>query len=332
MNILIEDITKMYNLSFTKEELHAYENEIINIFNGYISKYYTQVSDLCYYIANYYRYIKNDYSKAEEYYLMSINNGNINNYSPTYKAINIPKSCYEIAIYYKDNKQYDLMTKYFMMGIKLNDPKSMNGYGYYLHHVKKDYENAVKYYLMAIEHKYYGSAHNLASYYDTIEENKELMEQYYRMSADNGNYVSIIPLLYYYKSINNYELLNKYAFIIFKKNFDDYCIEGEEDEFDIYKHYDNEVMHILKSVYANGFEINYLIYKHCGMKYIDKYYKKSHQFTQFIHKVEREHTIETCIICYNDDVKCIKLDRCNHRLCSDCYIILLNKKCPYCRK
>ena len=367
----LKDISNKCNLNFTNEEQHLYENEIINIFNDVITDCYIKNNDLCYYIANYYKYIKNDTELMEEFYLKSINHGDITNINPSHKNINFYKSLYELGSYYqnidktkmvkyyeivvnhnnkynsdyynpeiirelskyyKDKENYYLMKKYLTIGINHNDGYAMNQMARYFHTIEQNYEQAKLYYLMAIDNKYYTAAYNLARYYYNIELNTTLMIKYYTLAGINGDYYSLLELVYYYKDKKDYESLTKYAFMILKKNYDDNITEGDEDNFNTDDYYDNETMHILKSIYHNSFEINYNIYKQYGLKYVETYYKTDRQFLNFIHKIENDFKTDSCMICLNKDIKCIVLDRCSHHLCVDCYVIMKNKRCPYCRQ
>ena len=42
--------------------------------------------------------------------------------------------------------------------------------------------------------------------------------------------------------------------------------------------------------------------------------------------------LDECMICYGENLKSVKLDNCEHYLCIDCYIELIDKSCPYCRQ
>jgi TPR repeat protein len=111
--------------------------------------------------------------------------------------------------YYKKQKEYDLMKKYYIMAIKLGNSMAMNNLGYY-YKEQKEYDSMKKYYMMAIE---LGNSTAMFNFGDYHEHQKEydLMKKYYIMAIDKGNPSAMYNLGdYYYYTENKLGIAVKY--------------------------------------------------------------------------------------------------------------------------
>ena len=80
----------------------------------------------------------------------------------------------------------------------------------YYHFINKNYDLMKKYYLIGIDQKCSTCITNLGNYYEQ-EKDYEQMEKYYLMGIDNGDIYAMVRLGIYYKNINNNILSEKYC-------------------------------------------------------------------------------------------------------------------------
>jgi len=122
--------------------------------------------------------------------------------------------------YYKNNeKKFDLMKKYYLMSIKLNNSYAMYNLAQHYQYIEKNYELMKKYYLMAIELNHSGAMNNLADYYYKIERNYDLMKKYYLMAIELNDSSAMNNLAGYYQYTGkNYELMKKYYLMAIELN------------------------------------------------------------------------------------------------------------------
>ena len=136
------------------------------------------------------------------------------------------KELFYYGVYYQDvenhlgwhhytvDKNYDLMKKYYLMGVELGNSTVMNNLGNYYQHVEKNYGLMKKYYLMAIELGNSTTMNNLGNYYQHVEKNYDLMKKYYLMAVELGNSTAMNNLGWHYHYIEkNYNLMKKYYFM-----------------------------------------------------------------------------------------------------------------------
>ncbi|GAG60807.1 unnamed protein product [marine sediment metagenome] len=115
--------------------------------------------------------------------------------------------CYYYGVYYRYIKNnYDLMKKYYLMGIELNDSNSMVNLAFYYQFTEKNYDLMKKYYLMAIELNNSAAMNNLA-FYQFIEKNDQSFVELYKYEDKNK-----IIKLFNYKFENNINLDQKYYY------------------------------------------------------------------------------------------------------------------------
>ena len=105
-----------------------------------------------------------------------------------------------IGNYYKLNKKYNEMKKYYLMAIELNDSDAMFNLGHYYHQIEINYDEMKKYYLMAIKLNNSLAMNNLGYYYKEIK-NYDEMKKYYLMAINLNNSNAMINLCVYYEDI-----------------------------------------------------------------------------------------------------------------------------------
>ena len=98
----------------------------------------------------------------------------------------------------------------------------------------------------------------------------------------------------------------------------------------MWKQYDKAIEYykmVVNSIIANDLE-RYILYQNHNIEY-DGLLTEDIKIYQ--HKIDNFKSIETCKICYDDDKTCITMNCLNHYVCTDCYIKLYDKPCPFCR-
>ncbi len=138
--------------------------------------------------------IKEDYDNMMKYYLMAIENGNMNSMS-------------NLAVYYYEQKDYDNMMKYYLMAVEKDSIMAICNLGKY-YQEQKDYDNMMKYYLIGIKKGNKDAMNNLGVYYSRQKEYDNMMK-YYLMAIKKGNILAINNLGVYYKN-NDKQLYEKF--------------------------------------------------------------------------------------------------------------------------
>ena len=201
-----------------------------------MKKYYLMAIDkgnycAAYKLGYYYQHIEINDDLMEKYCLMTIDNKNElyeTNYYCNVCDMYIPQMMRILGNYYKENKNFELMKKYYIMSINDKDSDNLDfiftmySFGDYYKNIK-DYEEMKKCYLLAInkENNKYGVIYEsginyeFGEYYENIEKNYEEMEKYYLIEINNGvvdkfKLKSLINLGNYYKNINNYDKMKIY--------------------------------------------------------------------------------------------------------------------------
>ena len=73
--------------------------------------------------------------------------------------------------------------------------------------------------------------------------------------------------------------------------------------------------------------INEEIYVLCSA--YEKVYKNNLELRNKLAKLEKNNL--ECCVCYNRDKRFKKKTRCQHDICTNCFDIIVDKKCPICR-
>ena len=160
---------------------------------------------------------------------------------------------YYYGIYYYEDieKDYDLMKKYYLMAIDLNNSCAMNNLGVYYQNIEKDYDLMKKYYLMAIELKNSYAMFWLGSYYEDIED-YDLMKKYYLMAIELNNSGAMNNLGCYYETIDkNYDLMKKYFLMAIELN-DNTAMYN----FGFYHEHIEKDYDLMKKYYLMAIELN----------------------------------------------------------------------------
>ena len=295
MLLSLNELYTKYEWSLlTLDKYMIYEKEILDIFNNNIDSYkYNE--NLYLWIGNYYYFKENNYDKMKEYYLMAI-------------QLNNSDALQKMGRYYeKIEKDYDKMKEYYLMAIKLNNVPAMTNLAHYYQIIEYNYDKMKEYYLMAIEMHDSIAMTNLAVYYFDIEKNYDKMKKYYLMAIELNNSLAMYNFAIYYQyTEKNMDNAIKYYLMAIKLNN-------------------------LKAV-ANLKEITtplqrYIYYTKNNIPFNEEVTNDIHIYNNKLKKS----IIDTCNICFENNQKCILLNCHGHYTCTDCYINIYDKSCPFCR-
>jgi tetratricopeptide (TPR) repeat protein len=221
---------------------------------------------------------------------------------------------------------------------------------------------AEKKYLMAAELMNDEAMMNLATLYEEQEKPRELVEKYYKLSlSTNPCSVVMYNLADYYGKIKDYENMTKYFDMAINNSND------EESFYELVKYYyrikDEANMKKYYLMFAHHFqntqtrrldlfmkleektnilllvkfldsvlEENNEIYKESAKITLKEFVSENKKVIIYRNKIalfkKLNHIVE-CGICYETKLH-IDL-KCAHCVCTDCYIYLKSKPCPFCR-
>jgi TPR repeat protein len=369
-----------YCLTF-KDNLEL-ENEIIKIFNSdelKVEDYDLNNPKILNLIGCYYIKVLSNMNESEKFFKLASNLGyfeSIYNLSNHFMLENIDFILEKIEIiqnnsykqqiyknigtYYKINKNYELMKKYYLIAIELGCYISMNNLAYHYQYIEINIELMLKYYNLAIENKFYLSSKNLAIYYYGIsnfeemdkyisilielntlqstfelgvffqytEINYELMKKYYLISINLGNYLAMNNLAHYYqyKEIN-IELMLKYYNLAIEKNY----VQSILNLINYYKNISNDEK--INELYIKGILLGNI---KCFEEF-KKYNINNNKIYEILSNIENPNKIilnelkiledlkKECIVCYENKIH--QKFKCNHEICGDCFMII--KKCCF---
>ncbi len=173
---------------------------------------------------------------------------------------------------------HDLMKKYHLAAIELNNIISMHYMGFYYQYNEKNYDLMKKYYMMAIELNNSHTMVQLASYYKFIERNYVQMEKYYLKAAKLNNVCAMNELGNYYKQKKKYTLMKEYYLMAIRLGNP----EAMADLADYYYVYERNYI-LMKEYYLMAIKLNnkYAMYNlgyfhnYCNIDYdlMKKYYE-----------------------------------------------------------
>lgn len=213
-----EEIRIIYDLIFNNIvndvgnniKLLSYYGVYYSINNNYelMKKYYLIAIDngdidAMYNLGRHYEDIENDYDLMKEYFLMAIDNG-------------YTRAMYSLGYYYDEIEiNIDLMKKYYTMAIKKGDVDAMYNLGLYYGNIGK-YDKMKIYFLMAFDNGHIKAMRKLAEYYFKCFDHFPIIECY-SMAIKKGDVKSMVRLADYYKSINHNKLMKKYYLMAIEK-------------------------------------------------------------------------------------------------------------------
>jgi len=324
----LNELYTKYNWSFsTLNQYMIYEKEILDIFNNKNVDLYKDNVNLYFWIAKYYQYIEINYDKIKEYYLIAIDLNHVgamfnlalyyqnieNDYDKMKKyylmAINLNHTgaMNNLALYYKNiENNYDKMKEYYLMAINLNHTGAMNNLGYYYHITEINYDKMKKYYLMAIEQNNSDAMNNLGHYYHFTEINYDKMKKYYLMAIELNNSNAMNNLATYYKNINDKNNAINYYLMAIKLN--------HSNAVNTFKELTTPLQ-------------RYIYYTNNNIPFDETITNDIHIYNNKLKKSIND----MCYICFEDDKTCVLLRCHGHYTCTDCYINIYDKPCPFCR-
>jgi hypothetical protein len=129
-----------------------------------------------------------------------------------------------LAYYYKEQKDYDNMKKYYCMAISNGCTKSMNNLAYY-YKGQKDYENMIKYYLMAGINSDTTLLKYVVDHYITLNDYDNIMN-YFWIGFEIVDYIIIKKVIRYLLENNNMEnIMEIYTLLCNDTQYEDYLEE-----------------------------------------------------------------------------------------------------------
>lgn len=216
------------------------------------------------------------------------------------------------------------MKKYYLKAIEKGNTRAMHNMGLYYDN-KKKYSKMIHYYNMALDNGFFLAANNLGLYYRKNKECDKMKELYdkYEPKCTTG----IISYSYglYYESIKNYDKMKEYYLKAINKRF----VQAMKSLATYYEKVEcNSILAERYRRMAKGhYDIEDLIkYHNKGIK------SDSREVVIFINKCNLMAKNNICMICYEEDIKCIPFECC-HYACLDCYVELKTNtyECPQCR-
>lgn len=165
-------------------------------------------------IGLYYHWIIQDYEKAINYWLKSIDLGTV-------------YSMNNLGLYYSMiGTNNELAEYYFSLAIEKGYGKAMYNLGVHYAQIMKDYVQAERFFQMALEHGYTRACFTLASFYYMDVHNYGLAEDYYKKAIELGDHDALNNYGVYCATVKrDYTQASKY-FIMGCDYGDDSCYEN----------------------------------------------------------------------------------------------------------
>ncbi|MCK4296601.1 MAG: SEL1-like repeat protein [Candidatus Marinimicrobia bacterium] len=139
-------------------------------------------------LAKFYETVKEDYNKAEEYYLKAFDK----NVEPALSDL--------IALYILKLKEFKKTEKYLLIAIEKGDIKAILIIAKLYEEKFKNFKKAEKYYLKAVEKGDSGAMYNLALLYETEFKDIKKAEEYYLKAVEKDNSGAMYNLALLYKT------------------------------------------------------------------------------------------------------------------------------------
>ena len=225
---------------------------------------------------------------------------------------------------YFEEYRYSKAEEKWILSAEIGNACSMMNLAILYEREKEPQAKIEEWYKKAIEHgddDRHIAAYNFADYYKSIGDYPNMI-RYYTMAIELGNDIeSMFQLAVYYQPINDYENTKKY-YLMAINNMEPGHYSKVMSHFNAL-----QIVKMLES--ATEDEINKAVaaehvrYLHTFHKSLNIYKNKIALFTKLNHVME-------CGICYEDNKLHIDL-LCAHCVCIDCYTVLHNKPCPFCR-
>ena len=246
------------------------------------------------------------------------------------------------------SKKYRAAERKYLQAVELNFDGAMMNLAVLYEKINKPHEKIVKYYLMAINAgNCEVSMYNLADYYKNIKD-YENMIKYYNMAIDTpaSDLESMYYLALYYHDINDDINMKKYYIMAleFMMYFRSPYVFTESHKFSPFKlvkmleETHAELINETKQYYNNlndeleeRWDFNKTLVDDISL-HLQDLYKTNSYLISYTNKIalfkKLNHVIE-CGICYEEKLN-IDLN-CAHCVCIDCYTMVYNKPCPFCR-
>jgi len=155
-----------------------------------------------YYMLGYLYNTQEKYPEAEKYYLLAIENGDVD-------ALN------NLALLYKTQAKYPEAEKYYLFAIEKGDNNALSNLAN-LYYNRAKYPEAEKLYLLAIEKGQVDALNNLALLYQNQAKYTEA-EKYYLLAIDKGQVEALYNLAILYTTQEKYTEAEKYYLLAIEK-------------------------------------------------------------------------------------------------------------------
>ncbi len=302
MSITIHDLITQYKTYIIQDKTINYNFFNFDIIKNNISVFKQFLDEHIQYNNNTYLYFKcvYHYCKMEYDIMLEL--------AESVKENNI----YSLLGYHYQNTEinYELMKKYYLMAIELNDLKAMVHLGYYYQNIEINYDLMKKYYLMAIELNSRVAAYNLGYHYRYKEINYNLMKEYYLIAIKLDSASAMHSLSVYYQNTEiNYDLMKKYYLMAIN-------LEFEKSYLNLYDFYNNknDILSFYKLLKKECNDSLYIKNKLIILeknKYVAIYKNKYNNAIK--HNIR-----DKCAICLKDNLYQLNIT-CGHMVCEECY-------------
>ncbi len=255
-------------------------------------------------------------------------------------------------------KQSNIALDYFKLASEAGLYESYNNIGEIYDVYFNDYEKAKAYYHKALDASLYNPKYiyNLANIYDAIDEEYDTAKIYYKQALDLGNWYAAACLANIYDQYNDdIDEAVKYYLIAINHGDDESFIHLINLISDMYINY-NEIISISED------DINNIIHHaKTHPKQMRELHNDHHIISNdlppklscawseilielglekpditalnyFALKRKNQSKLAVCDICMSDgELECIPINWCLHYVCIECYKMVWDKSCPFCR-
>ena len=165
--------------------------------------------------------------------------------------------------YYREQKKYSLMLKYYKLAISIGSTEAMSNIGSYCQKIN-DVPNMIKYYCMAIDRDDEKAIEYLCMYYIKqnnsdaicewaqkykIKQNMRVMVKMYQFAIDSDNVNAMLELGKYYEEVMDYDNMLKYYQMALEYHGSDVALSNLESYY--IKNNDTTNMYSLATYYKN---------------------------------------------------------------------------------
>jgi TPR repeat protein len=325
----INDFDIKYDVTIiVHKKSKTFLKKVANILKGKIDEKYVENSDLLPYIGAYYQCAMKNLEKAEEFYKLGMEKGNMtatNNLGMLYEKQgknDLAMKHYKLAIskgdinglqnlgdLYEKQGKTELAIKYYKSAIEKGNINALNSLGV-VYGNQKNFDAAVELYHMAIKKGNMSAINNLGIAYEN-EGKFDLAIEYYKIAIEKGVIPAIGNLGSVYEKQNKLDLAIEYYLLGIQKNNNRSLIEIKK------------LMSELKLYYI----LSQLKDKSIYVTELMASLKNNKDVHCFNNKQNFNSKTDTCLICH--DLTTVIPLNCAHFYCCECYTNIT--QCAICR-